>query len=106
MTILAHGAGRPLRDLFSEIATVNEVGTDHLRLATPLMPGDARDLDETFRAQNRLRGRETLVHAVAAQVPIGWCATANGQTRGEVVQRLALALDEWADGADSTAGQG
>jgi len=95
MTILAHGVGRPMKDLIAEIAAVNEVSTDPVRLASPLMPGEARDLEETFRAQNRLRGREAMVHAMATQLLIGWCAMATGQTRGEVVQRLALALDEW-----------
>jgi hypothetical protein len=106
MTILAHGAGRPLKDLLAEIAAVNEVGTDLVRMASPLMPGEARDLDETFRALNRLHGREAMVHAITAQVLIGWCAAATGQTRGEVVQRLALALDEWLDGTRPAAGQG
>jgi hypothetical protein len=68
------------------------------------MLGEARDLEETFRAQNRLRGREALVHAIATQVLIGWCATATGQTCGEVAQRLALALNEWLDDSGSPPG--
>jgi len=58
-----------------------------------MMPGEARDLQETDRAQSRLRSRETMVHALVTQILLGWCATASGQTRGEVLQRLALELD-------------
>jgi hypothetical protein len=48
MTILAHGAGRPLEELFAEIAAVNDIGTETIRLVSPMMPGEARDLQETF----------------------------------------------------------
>ena len=59
------------------------------------MPGEARDLQENIRAQNRLRGRETMVHAVVTQILLNWCATALGQTPSEILQRLALELDAW-----------
>jgi hypothetical protein len=93
MTILANGSGRPLKELFAEIAAVNDIGTEKVSLVTPLMPGEARDLQETERALNRLRSRETMVHAVVAQILLDWCATATSGTRGEVLQRLALELD-------------
>ena len=57
---------------------------------------EARDLQENIRAQNRLRARETMVHAIVAQILFGWCATATGQTCGDVIQRLAL-LNAWPD---------
>jgi hypothetical protein len=63
-----------------------------VRVASPLMSGEARDLDETLRAQNRLRGREAMVDAITAQILIGGCATANGQTRGDVVQRPCVSV--------------
>jgi hypothetical protein len=31
-----------------------------------------------------------MVHAMITQVLLGWCATAAGQTRSEVIERLAL----------------
>jgi hypothetical protein len=94
MTVLAHGSGRPVKELFAEIAAVNDIGTaEKVSLVTPLMPGEARDLEETELALGRLCSRETMVHAVVTQILIGWCATATGQTRGEVLQRLALELD-------------
>lgn len=105
MTILANGAGRRLEELLAEIAAVNDVGTEPVRLVTPLMPGEARDLQESIRAQNRLRGREGMVHAMVAQVLLGWCATATGQTRGEIIQRLALTLNDWLDDSGPPAGQ-
>jgi hypothetical protein len=95
MTILAHGVGRPLEELLAEIAAVNEADTETVRLVSPLMPGEARDLQETGRAQSRLRSRETMVHALVAQILLGWCTTAFGQTRSEVLQRLAPELDAW-----------
>jgi hypothetical protein len=93
MTILAHGAGRPLEELYAEIAAVNDIGTTTVRLVSPVLPGEARDLQETDRAVNRLRSREAMVHAVVTQILIGWCASATGEDRGEVLQRLALELD-------------
>jgi hypothetical protein len=90
MTILAHGGGRPTGQPLAEIAAVNDAGTQTIRLMSPLMPGEARDLQENIRAQNRLRGRETMVHALVTQVLLDWCATASGQTRSDVLQRLAL----------------
>lgn len=95
MTILAHGGGRPAGELLAEIAAVNETGAHMIRLISPLMPGEARDLHASIRAQNRLRGRETMVHAIVTQILLGWCATATGQAPGEVLQRLALELDDW-----------
>jgi hypothetical protein len=57
------------------------------------MPGEARDMQETDPAMSRLRSREAMVHALVTQILIGWCATATGETRGQVLQRLALELD-------------
>ncbi len=42
----------------------------------------------------QLRSRETKVHAIAARILLGWCATATGQTRENVIPRLAL-LNAW-----------
>jgi len=46
------------------------------------------------------------VHAIVTQILLDWCATATGQTPGEVLQRLALPpgwpgtwqLDTWLGG--------
>jgi hypothetical protein len=97
MTILAHGGGRPTNELLAEIAAVNEADAHMIRLVSPLMPGEARDLQEGIRAQNRLRSRETMVHAVVTQILLDWCATASGQAPSEVLQRLALRLNAWLD---------
>jgi len=95
MTILAHRAGRPADELLAEIAAVNDTSTYTIRLMSPLMPGEARDLHENIRAQNQLRGRETMVHALVTQILLDWCATATGQARSDLLQRLALTLDAW-----------
>lgn len=97
MTILAHGGGRPLGELLAEIAAVNDADAHMISLVSPLLPGEARDLHENIRAQNRLRGREGMVHAMVTQILLGWCAAATGQTRGEVIERIALTLDAWLD---------
>jgi hypothetical protein len=97
MTILAHGGERPINELLAEIATVNDISTEQVRLVSPLMPGEARDLHESFRAQNRLRGRETMVYAMVTQILLGWYAHATGQARSDIIQHLALALDTWLD---------
>lgn len=76
MTILAHGGHRPMGELLAEIGAVNDTSTGTIRLISPLMPGEARDLQQAIRAQNQLRSRETLVHAVVTQILRDWCATA------------------------------
>ena len=95
ITIRAYGGGRSMNELLAEIAAVNDTSAHGIRLMSPLMSGEARDLQENIRAQNRLRARETTVHAIVTQILLDWCATASGQTRGEVLQRLALRLDAW-----------
>jgi hypothetical protein len=97
MTILAHGGGRPMNELLTEIAAVNDADAHMIRLVSPLMPGEARDLQESIRAQNRLRSREIMVHAIVTQILLDWCATASGQAPSEVLQRLALRLNAWLD---------
>jgi len=92
ITILAHGGHRPPAELLAEIAAVNDTGTETVRLMSPLMPGEARDLRETQRAVGRLRSRETMVHAAVTQILIDWHATATGQERAEIIQQLALRL--------------
>jgi hypothetical protein len=94
ITVLAHGGHRPPAELLAEIAAVNEIGTETVRLLSPLMPGEARDLQETQRAVHRLRGREAMVHAAVTQILLDWYATASGQTPGQAIQRLALTLGE------------
>ncbi len=40
-----------------------------------------------------------MVHAIVAQVLLDWCATATGQTRSDVIQRLALPISPPVDSA-------
>jgi len=94
ITVLAHGGHRPAAELLAEIAAVNDTGTEMLRIMSPLMPGEARDLQETQRAVSRLRSREAMVHAAVTQILLDWLATATGQAHGEVIQQLALRLYE------------
>jgi hypothetical protein len=44
-------------ELLAEIATANDTGTETIRLMSPLMPGEARNLQETLRAMSRLRNQ-------------------------------------------------
>ncbi len=37
-----------------------------------------------------------MVRAIVTQILFDWCATATGQTRSDVIQRLAL-LNAWLD---------
>jgi hypothetical protein len=58
MTIMAPEHRRSMNELPAEITAVNDVGAEQVRLVTPLLPGELRDLREISRAQHRLRGRE------------------------------------------------
>jgi hypothetical protein len=40
---------------------------------------------------------ETMIHAMVTQILLGWHTIATGQTRGDTIQRLALALEAWLD---------
>ena len=55
ITILAHGGHRPRGELLAEIAAVNEAGTETVRLMSPLMPGEARDLENSTARDLHLR---------------------------------------------------
>jgi len=102
ITILAEGSQerRPIHDQLAEIAKVNNTGVVPFKLVSPLLPGESHDLNETIRAQNRLHGREAMVHALVTQILIGWCAKATGETNNEVIQRPALTLSGWFDSAE------
>lgn len=108
ITILSDGSRqrRPISEQLAEIAKVNDTETGLLSLVSPLLPGESRDLHETIRAQNRLRGREAMVHALITQILLGWLAEARGQDRAEIIQRLALTLNDWfnASGWDERSG--
>lgn len=95
MTILAHPQGHSVEELLAEIAKVNDVRADQLRIASSLLPGEAHDVTETIRATNRIRSRETGVHAHVTQILLGWLAEATGKTPSEILQRLALTLETW-----------
>jgi hypothetical protein len=70
MTILAQGAAvRPADELLAEISAVSGTDAHMTRLVSPLTSGEARDLQESIRAQDRLRSRETVVHAVVTPDP-------------------------------------
>jgi hypothetical protein len=49
---------------------------DHGHLGPARCADDPR-LQENIGAQNRLRGRETIVHAIIIQILLDWCATAS-----------------------------
>jgi hypothetical protein len=61
-----HGGHRPPGERLAEIAAVNEASTETAWLMSPLMPREARGLQETQRAVNRLRRREAMVHAAVS----------------------------------------
>jgi hypothetical protein len=92
MTVLAQ-SGRPLEQALAEIAAVTDAATATVRVTTPLPPGEKRDLEESARAFNQLRSRETLIHAMLTQVLLRWCAEATGETSEQVLQRLALQVE-------------
>ncbi len=64
---------------------------------SPLMPGEARDLQEIQLAVNRLRSRETMVHAAVTQILLDWYAIATSHTHSEAIQRLAPRLSAMFD---------
>lgn len=95
LTILAgNDGGCDPQELMAEIAAVNEVERIEVRLGTPLLPGDAQALAESQQVVSRLRGREATVHSMITLILIGWLAEATGTTRSQVLQRLALAIDD------------
>ncbi|MGW4412046.1 hypothetical protein ACWEJ6_49170 [Nonomuraea sp. NPDC004702] len=98
MTLLTCNADRPVGEVFAEIAVVNDVTTESVRLTTPLPPGEAHDLTQTLRAIHHLHGREKSVHAMVTQILIGWCARARGEPAEQVLRQLALTLDDWLSG--------
>jgi hypothetical protein len=93
LTIVSHAAGRAPQELHAEIAKVNQPETVRLELVTPLLPGELRTLNETVRAVQQLRSRETSVHLLVTALLVGWLAEATEQSRSDVLQRLSLTLE-------------
>lgn len=75
------------------IRDVNKPGRTDVTITTPLQPEEQRALTEAFAALNDLRSRQTGMHLMVEETLTGWLAEATGQTRAEIVQKLALAMD-------------
>jgi hypothetical protein len=87
-------------------ATDHLAGVQVLR-QNALASGPARGLNDQ-RAPQRYLGsprridrsehqRRIDANHIELRDPAYWCATASGQTPGEILQRLALRLDTWLD---------
>lgn len=88
------GEGTSIEDTLALIATVNQVGTHTVPIRTPLPPDDAHALESVLAWNNEIRSRQAGVNLLVEQFLIRWLAEATGQTWNQIVQRLALTIEE------------
>lgn len=88
------GEGRSIDDTLALISSVNRTGTHAVAIRTPLPPDDARALESVLAWNNETRSRQAGVNLLVEQLLIRWLTEATGQTWGQVVQRLALTIEE------------
>jgi hypothetical protein len=88
------GEGKSIEATLALIATVNQVGTHTVPIRTPLPPDDAHALESVLAWNNEIRSRQAGVNLLVEQFLIRWLAEATGQTWNQIVQRLALAIEE------------
>jgi hypothetical protein len=93
LTVLTEPGGRPLPERLELIRQVNPPGKVTVRIATPISVEDADALDEAISRVDRLRSRETGVHALVTALLLQWLSDATGSTRSEIITRLALTID-------------
>lgn len=87
--------GKSPQQLMDQIAEVTQVDQDQpvVVITTPL---PRRDVDAIEAAQQwyaSARSRQAGVHLLVENLLIGWLTDATGQSRSEIIQRLALTIE-------------
>ncbi|WP_405071373.1 hypothetical protein OG558_18545 [Kribbella sp. NBC_01510] len=94
MTIFGEPGHDPehLEQKVAMIAAVNQAGAVGIKLRGPVSEHDQQALAEGVAAMNTTRSRQAwLNHLIEAQLII-WLADATGQSRADIIQRLAIQL--------------
>jgi hypothetical protein len=93
LTVLTEPGNRPLPERLELIRQVNQPGKVTVRITTPISAEEAHALDEAITKMDRLRSRETGVHALVTALLLQWLSDATGSTRSEIITRLAVTVD-------------
>ena len=93
LTVLAEPGDRPLAERMDLIAQVNPARRITLPLTGPLSDADFDALTAALSDLDKLRGRETGLHAQVTVLLVRWLSEATGVTPEEVITRLALAIE-------------
>lgn len=88
------GEGKTIDETLALIAKVNRVGTHTVPIRTLLPPDDAQALESVLAWNNEIRSHQAGVNLLVEQLLIHWLADASGQTWNQIVQRLALTIEE------------
>lgn len=88
------GEGKSIDDTLALIAKVNRVGVHNVPIRTPLPPDDRQAMESVLAWNSEIRSRQAGVNLLVEQLLIRWLCEATGQTWSQVVQRLALTIED------------
>ncbi len=91
LTILSEGHSP--EETFNLIALVNQPGQHRVRIRTPRPADDAHAVEDALPWYRDLLDRQVKVNLAIESILIGWLAESTGQSRNQIVQRLAEAIN-------------
>jgi hypothetical protein len=95
LTIVVHSEpGTTPEQLIQSIAQANQPASVRVEISTPLPQHDIEVLEEARAWNAEVRSSQAKVNTLVDVLLIGWLAEASGQSRSEVVQRLALTVEK------------
>ncbi|WP_026212573.1 hypothetical protein [Longispora albida] len=92
LTILGDSSLTP-RERTDLVAQVIPPPTLEVRISTPLPSEDMTAIQDAFSQAGWLHSRKTGVHLLVENQLIAWLSGETGETREQILQRLALTLD-------------
>ena len=92
--VVGSAPGTTPDQLIESIAQVNQPGVARVEISTPLPPHDAAVLERARAWNAEVRSNQAKANTLVDALLIGWLAEASGQSGAEVVQRLALAVEQ------------
>ncbi|GIG61509.1 hypothetical protein Lfu02_58810 [Longispora fulva] len=93
LTILGDSSLTP-QERLDLITEVNPPEQLDLRISTPLPQVDVEAIQNAFARAASLHSRKTSVHILVENQLIAWLGEATDSSREQVLQRLALSLDQ------------
>jgi hypothetical protein len=88
------GDGKGIDETLALIAKVNHAGTHTVPIRTALPAEDRQAIEDVMAWNHEIRNRQAGVNLLIEQLLIRWLSEATGQTWNQIVQRLALTIEQ------------